>query len=184
MNGDVDPYYDTCSDNSRTSTGALGVMSGENIGDLLNAAHVTWGWFQGGFAPTANNSARRGLRLPARRTSRATTETDYSPHHEPFQYFASTANPHHLPPSSPSMIGQTDQANHQYDLSYFWIAADSGRNLPAVSYLKAPSTRTATRLLRPARRADVAGQHNQPAQSPVLDVDRDNHRLGRLGRLV
>ena len=35
------------------------------------------------------------------------------------------------------MIGYTDQANHQYDLSSFWIAADSG-NLPAVSYLKAP----------------------------------------------
>jgi hypothetical protein len=65
-----------------------------------------------------------------------TTEAAYSAHHEPFQYFASTANPHHLPPSSPSMIGYTDQANHQYDLSSFWLAADSG-NLPAVSFLKA-----------------------------------------------
>ena len=35
------------------------------------------------------------------------------------------------------MIGQTDQANHQYDLTAFWTAADAG-NLPAVSFLKAP----------------------------------------------
>jgi phospholipase C len=34
------------------------------------------------------------------------------------------------------MIGQADQANHQYDLSYFKTAALAGY-LPAVSYLKA-----------------------------------------------
>ena len=54
--GDLDPAYDDCSDNSRTSSTAklnpLGVATGQNIGDLLNARHVTWGWFQGGFAPT------------------------------------------------------------------------------------------------------------------------------------
>ena len=44
---------------------------------------------------------------------------DYSPHHEPFQYYKSTANPNHLPPSSEAAIGHTDQANHQYDLSDF-----------------------------------------------------------------
>jgi hypothetical protein len=37
------------------------------------------------------------------------------------------------------MIGQTDQANHQYDLSNFWTAADAG-NLPAISFLKAPGS--------------------------------------------
>ena len=55
-----------------------------------------------------------------------------------FQYYPSTANPHHLPPASVSSIGKTDQANHQYDLTDFWKAAQSG-NLPAVSFLKAPS---------------------------------------------
>jgi phospholipase C len=35
------------------------------------------------------------------------------------------------------MIGKTDQANHQYDLTSFWVAVNSG-NLPAVSFLKAP----------------------------------------------
>ena len=62
---------------------------------------------------------------------------DYSPHHEPFEYYASTANPMHKPPTSVAMIGRTDQANHQYDIADFWAAADAG-NLPAVSYLKAP----------------------------------------------
>ena len=60
---------------------------------------------------------------------------DYIPHHEPFNYFASTANPHHLAPGSAKYIGSTDVANHQYDLSSFWLSAAQG-NLPAVSYLK------------------------------------------------
>jgi phospholipase C len=34
----------------------------------------------------------------------------------------------------------SDQANHQYDLSDFWAAAESG-NMPAVSFLKAPAYR-------------------------------------------
>jgi phospholipase C len=63
---------------------------------------------------------------------------DYSAHHEPFQYYASTANPHHLPPTKVSMIGQTDQANHQYDLSDFWAAMAAG-NMPQVSFVKAPT---------------------------------------------
>ncbi len=61
---------------------------------------------------------------------------DYSAHHEPFQYYASTANPHHLPPSSVAAVGHTDAANHQYDLVDF-AAALRGGNLPAVSFLKA-----------------------------------------------
>jgi phospholipase C len=62
--------------------------------------------------------------------------TDYNPHHSPFQYYASTRNPHHLPPSSVAKIGQTDQANHEYDLLDFFAALKNG-NLPAVSFLKA-----------------------------------------------
>jgi phospholipase C len=99
-------------------------MSGTNVGDLLNSENVTWGWFQGGFKPSSVVNGK------------AATVTDYIPHHEPFQYYTSTANPHHLPPSSVVMIGHTDQANHQYDLSDFWAAADDG-NLPSVSFLKA-----------------------------------------------
>ena len=36
------------------------------------------------------------------------------------------------------MIGKDDQANHQYDLTDFWAAADAG-NLPSYSFLKAPA---------------------------------------------
>src|SRR5262249_24126280 len=78
MNGDVDPYFDTCSDTNHTTTGALGKMSGQNIGDLLNAQHVTWGWFQGGFAPTATNSG--GAVCGATTAGLGGTPADYSPH--------------------------------------------------------------------------------------------------------
>lgn len=43
-----------------------------------------------------------------------------------------------MPPSSIEKIGHNDQANHQYDLSDFWNAAEN-RNSPAVSFIKAPS---------------------------------------------
>ena len=139
--GDSDPVYDDCSYTSDGSTTTLGMATGagapQNVGDLLNTAGVTWGWFQGGFTPTSYTSTGQAVCGSSEAQVGGTIESAYSPHHEPFQYFASTSNPHHLPPSSPSMIGQTDQANHQYDISSFWVAADSG-NLPAVSYLKAP----------------------------------------------
>jgi phospholipase C len=138
MNGDVDPYYDTCSDNSHSTSGALGVMSGQNIGDLLNAKHVTWGWFQGGFAPTSTDSTGAVCGSTHQNIAGA-TDSDYSPHHNPFQYYASTANPDHLAPSSLSEIGRTDQANHEYDISDFSDAINGtgGAELPAVSYVKA-----------------------------------------------
>jgi phospholipase C len=62
------------------------------------------------------------------------------PHHNPFEFNATTANPAHLPPSSLAEIGYTDQASHQYDMSYFADALNGtgGATLPAVSYLKPP----------------------------------------------
>jgi len=100
---------------------------GTNIGDLLNAKNLTWGWFQGGFDnPNASHIGSDG-----------NPKKDYIPHHEPFQYYAQTANKNHLPPTSVSAIGKTDQANHQYDITRFFQALDAG-SLPAVSFLKAP----------------------------------------------
>jgi phospholipase C len=64
-------------------------------------------------------------------------ENDYSTGVTPFMKYASTRNPHHLRPSSPEMIGKTDQANHQYDISDFYTAL-SHNSLPSVSYVKAP----------------------------------------------
>jgi phospholipase C len=140
--GDIDPFYDQCSDTNHTGTSPEGVLTGENIGDLLNAAHVTWGWFQGGFTPTSTNSGGAVCGAEHLLTAQGsdTEELDYVPHHNPFEFYASTANPAHLPPTSPSEVGYTDQANHQYDLSYFSDALDGtdGVTLPAVSYIKPP----------------------------------------------
>jgi phospholipase C len=138
--GDARPGFDDCVlTNPKLQTTTLITMTGTNIGDLLNAKGLTWGWFQGGFAPT---SVSNGLAVCAAHHSgvagddAVTTVGDYIPHHEPFEYYSQSANQHHLPPSSPSKIGQTDQANHQYDLADFWTAFNEG-SLPAVSFLKA-----------------------------------------------
>ena len=104
---------------------------------LLDTAGVTWGWFQGGFAPT---STANGFAVcsSAHANIAGNPVADYVPHLNPFQYYGSTANPKHLPPSSAEAIGTTDQANHQYDLSDFSTALNAG-NLPAVSFLEAPA---------------------------------------------
>jgi phospholipase C len=91
---------------------------------------------------------------------------DYIPHHEPFQYYATTANPHHLTVRTHRSgrdtvtglrsigrdsqhyvrgVPQFDTPNHQYDISDFdQLVSAIGRGLlppsalPAVSFLKAP----------------------------------------------
>jgi phospholipase C len=111
-------------------------MGGRNVGDLLNAHGITWGFFEGGFRPTGKTSDGKAV-CGSRHTGLAGSPADYIPHHQPFQYYASTANPHHLTPSSVELIGHMgDRANHQYDLVDFWSAVDHD-NLPAVSFLKA-----------------------------------------------
>jgi phospholipase C len=204
LTGDAQPYWDDCS--TRDAVG----MSGTNIGDELNSAGLSWGWFQGGFRPTTSfadaaaatgnagqstatftpdqfkgkfaNAALHqsdqgicnalhpiGVGLPASLgtgNGQYGYKDDYIPHHEPFQYYASTANPHHLtlptdgngdvPTSALRTIGsdsqhyvggqpQFDTPNHQYDMSDFDQlvgAIGSGdlppSALPAVSFLKAP----------------------------------------------
>jgi len=186
---DAQPYYDDCSTRDAAS------LTGQNIGDELNAAGLSWGWFQGGFRPTTSFAAAApgqptstfipdqfkgkfavkpasdqgicnavhpvgvavgGIGGTATGPDNYGNKDDYIPHHEPFQYYASTANPHHLPPASLTAIGtdtqtmaggapQFDTANHQYDMSDFdalvaainhgYLSAD---HLPAVSFLKAP----------------------------------------------
>jgi phospholipase C len=131
---DVDPTYDACSQTEDNATATV-AMTGTNVGDLMNAKGITWGWFEGGFTPTATTAA--GLPVcGAQHTGLAGPMADYIPHHEPFQYYRSAANPDHLPPTSVAMIGRTDQANHQYGLRSFWAAVDAG-NMPQVSFLKA-----------------------------------------------
>ncbi|HTA85278.1 MAG TPA: alkaline phosphatase family protein [Silvibacterium sp.] len=132
---DADPVGDMCS----TTTGALVQFTGQNIGDLLNARGITWGFFEGGFnLQTKNPNGTTGCARSHTSTITKSPKADYIPHHQPFQYYVSTANPKHLRPSSTSMIGvDGDQANHQYDTDDFFTAVKAG-NMPAVSFLKAP----------------------------------------------
>jgi phospholipase C len=205
LTSDAQPYWDDCSTRDAVA------MSGTNIGDELNAAGASWGWFEGGLRPTTtfanaasatghtgqptstfipdefknagfNNSVPHssnqgicnavhpvgsGLSSPlVAGTGQYGYKDDYIPHHEPFQYYASTANPHHLtlpttqngavPLSALKTIGtdtqhyvhgqpQFDTPNHQYDMSDFdQLVAGIGNgdlppsSLPAVSFLKAP----------------------------------------------
>jgi phospholipase C len=127
--GDPDPSGDVCSNPKRTQI----TMSGQNIGDLLNTAGVTWGSFMGGFA------LPNGVASCSQTSTGITglTTADYIPHHAFFQYWASTANPTHAKRTSVGMIGhQGDAANHNYDLTDFWDAL-AAHNLPAVSFIKA-----------------------------------------------
>ena len=130
---DADPVGDVCSSTSKAIR-----MTGTNIGDLLNAAGITWGWFEGGFNLSIKNP--NGTTGCGRNTTSAVTgvtEVDYIPHHAPFQYYTSTANLTHARPGSVAAIGSTDAANHQYDINDFFAAVKAG-NFPAVSFLKAP----------------------------------------------
>jgi phospholipase C len=138
--GDPDPFADVCS----TTTGTTVRMAGQNIGDLLNTINAPWGWFQGGFDLTQTNpngttGCNRSSTSPIINNN-ANIVKDYVPHHAPFQYYASTANPTHKRPISPLMIGKTADtvANHNYDIKDFYTAILTN-NFPAVSYLKAPA---------------------------------------------
>jgi phospholipase C len=181
--GDARPFYDDC----QPTKNAAVSFTGKNIGDELNTAGLSWGWFQGGYTPStaytgpANNSTNPYNNLTVQNSGQqavcatkhnvgtalggtGTTgakpygvTADYIAHHEPFDYYASTANPHHIAPTSLSAIGtdtqhydgttpQFDTANHNYDMSYFdqvvtGIAQGTQPEslLPAVSFLKAPA---------------------------------------------
>jgi phospholipase C len=132
---DADPVGDVCS----TTTGAQVGFTGTNVGDLLNAQGISWGFFQGGFDLTVKNA--NGTTGCARTTTSSVTgvtENDYIQHHQPFQYYSTTQNLQHTRPSSPKTVGMAgDPGNHQYDIHDFFDAINDG-NFPTVSFLKAP----------------------------------------------
>src|SRR6202022_171141 len=87
--GDPRPGFDDCVvTNPKLQGTNMVTVAGKNVGDLLNAKGITWGWFQGGFAPTgvdANGRAVCGSHhagLPG--DDSVTTGGDYIHHHEPF----------------------------------------------------------------------------------------------------
>ncbi|MHB9018833.1 MAG: phospholipase C, partial [Burkholderiales bacterium] len=139
---DQDPGYDACSNTSNQV-----MLSGKNIGELLNARNVTWGGFMGGFNLQATNA--NGTTGCGRSTYSDVVRqivTDYIPHHNWFQYDSHTANPTHARPSSIATIGYSveangttpEPANHQYGMNDFFAAVEAG-NFPSVSFLKAPA---------------------------------------------
>jgi phospholipase C len=137
--GDPEPAHDVCS-----NTGSGTLMTGKNIGNLLNDAHISWGSFMGGFDLTLTNAnGSTGCTRSTVSPVTTRTVTDYIPHHAWFQYYPSTANWTHARPSSLKAIGHTlaqdgktvDPANHNYDLNDFYAAVKAG-NFPAVSYIK------------------------------------------------
>ncbi len=197
MTNDAQPYWDDCSTRDAIA------FNGQNIGDVLNHAGLSWGWFEGGFRPTTSYDQAlaqvgksgqgtatfipnefKSLTPPAHASNQALCDAvhpvgvalggtgqygykdDYIPHHEPFQFYASTANPHHLTVRTGSdgqdtiagleSIGRDTQSykdgvpqfntpNHNYDLTDFnqLVAAITAHrvpasDLPAVSFLKAP----------------------------------------------
>jgi phospholipase C len=135
MIGDAEPLGDVCS-----ATGSFNTaMSGKNIGDLLNTAGLTWGWFQGGFDLTVTNpNGTTGCKRSTVSPVTGLTEADYVEHHQPFQFYATTQNLAHTRPTSVASIGFTDAANHQYDIHDFFDSLNAG-NLASVSFLKAPA---------------------------------------------
>jgi phospholipase C len=142
MINDVDPGYDVCSKPSDQV-----MMTSRNIGDLLNAAGITWGGFMGGFnLERRNPNGTTGCKRSTHSMVVGRDIVDYIPHHDWFQYYASTANPKHLRPSSVAAIGYTfeadgktrDPANHEYGLHDFVDAVRAG-NYPSVSYIKLPA---------------------------------------------
>jgi phospholipase C len=120
----MQPYHDDCAIGLTPNI----VMTGKNIGDLMNAAGVSWAWFYGDFAPVSTTNG-----VPS-------CTSIYNSHYAPFDYYLSTSNPHHIAPASLAAIGKdtcTNQmcANHTYDLSYFYKALAAG-NLPSLTFLK------------------------------------------------
>lgn len=122
--GDPNPIGDVCND----YPASIGPQNIPNLGQEATAKDVSWAWFQGGFGtctPTAVNG--------------------YSAHHNPFQYFTSTADLKHQYAFDPNM--SSEHANqHQRDLSVFYAALAGTPlpgglvvpTLPAISWVKAP----------------------------------------------
>jgi phospholipase C len=123
----VEAGFDDC---VTTANGTPVQMTNTNIGDLMNAAQLSWGWFYADYPQSTNSQPI---------TSCPST---YNSHYAPFMYYASTSNPGHLPASSVAAIGTAaDQANHNYAITDFWNAVNNG-NMPSVVFLKATSSQT------------------------------------------
>jgi len=183
VTGDPQPYGDACSTRDQARLG------GTNIGDLLNAKGVSWGFFQGGFDLTKTNpNGTTGCHRSHPASGNVGTKVDYIPHHEPFQYYLSTANLAHTRPTvPPSQYGTSADTvtNHQYDSDNFFAALSAG-NMPAVTFLKAPGWQDGhAGYIGSAARAGIHREYDQYDNDlEVLEEHCDRDRVRRFGRLV
>ena len=230
LTSDAQPYWDDCSTRDAVA------LNGTSIGDDLNAAGLSWGWFEGGFRPSESYSA--GLAAIGKSGQATSTfipdefkaanfqtlvphssnqglcdavhpvgvafgatiatapwgyKDDYIPHHEPFEYYASTANPHHLTvptdgsgndtlaglqeigTDTQSFSGgygvgpQFDTPNHNYDSSDFdqLVAAIAAHKLPA-------SALPAVTFLKAPGYQDGHAAYSDPADEQAFIVDEVN----------
>ena len=230
LTSDAQPYWDDCSTRDAVA------LNGTSIGDELNAAGLSWGWFEGGFRPSESYSA--GLAAIGKSGQATSTfipdefkaanfqtlvphssnqglcdavhpvgvafgatiatapwgyKDDYIPHHEPFEYYASTANPHHLTvptdgsgndtlaglqeigTDTQSFSGgygvgpQFDTPNHNYDSSDFdqLVAAIAHHQLPA-------SALPAVTFLKAPGYQDGHAAYSDPADEQAFIVDEVN----------
>jgi len=163
MTGDVDPYYDTCSDGNHSTTGELGVMIRPDIGDLFNQQATSPGagsrGLRGRLDPTP--PARSAVRpLP---NIRGRPQLRVPPHHNPVPSTTRPRrNPDHKAPTSLSEIGyKTRPGRTTSTICPLFNDALHGNvapSCPPCSYLKAAES-----------------QDGHPAYSDPLD-ERKFHR--------
>ncbi len=97
-----------------------------NLGEEASSKGISWAWFQGDFG-SCSGSATNG----------------YSPHHDPFQYFTSTADLSHSWAWDPN-LDYSEPNRHQRDLNVLYDALNGTAlngtvpTLPDVSWVKAP----------------------------------------------
>ena len=178
LNGDSDPLNDVCAGSSKMQMNFT--PANMNVGNLLNNAGFTWGWFQGGFDLTVvNPNGTTGCSRSTVSPITGLTEADYVPHHEPFQFYPSTANPNHTRPTSVATIGPNgDAANHQYDLHDFFDALNAGHLAACQLPQSAVLSERPCRQLQSAGRTGLCGQRDQHADAiAVLEHDGGDHRL-------
>ena len=120
--GDPNPNGDVC---DLDYAGSMPQHDIPNLGEEASANGVSWAWFQGGFHGCTGG-----------------TLSGYSAHHDPFQYFSSTADLSHTYAMDPK-LDYADPSRHQRDLSVLYDAlgetAINGTvpQLPSVSWVKA-----------------------------------------------
>ena len=137
LTNDAQPTDDAC------TTRDSAHLNGKTIGDLLNAAGLTWGWFEGGFNLSIKNpntttgcashayDGDRSFRSQGRLHS-ASRAVPVLREHRKSKAQTSDARDNDRRPRR-----TTTGANHQYDSHDFFTALQAG-SLPNVVFLKAP----------------------------------------------